>query len=229
MSEKIYAWLLRFYPSAFNKAHGQEAIQLVRDRLRDENSPQARLKLWLELIADFVISLPREYRSEFAAAVVPQPQHPWDGAPSFRSLEDQAFSVGSLWYGGMASLLVFGLILLLMSHVGNPLANASPDTSRAARSFETKRSPTVALWYSPADPSPGVIVHLRAKVSALGGPAATGTVRFSDGSTILATGELDNGIVSVTAKLPTNETHSLSATYLGDSHYYPGASMVPKR
>ena len=37
MSEKIYAWLLRLYPSHFRKTYGEEALQLFRDRARDEN------------------------------------------------------------------------------------------------------------------------------------------------------------------------------------------------
>ena len=36
MSEKIYAWLLRLYPSRFREAYGDEAVQLFRDRARDE-------------------------------------------------------------------------------------------------------------------------------------------------------------------------------------------------
>jgi hypothetical protein len=37
MSEKLYALLLRLYPSRFRRAYGDEAQQLVRDRLRDES------------------------------------------------------------------------------------------------------------------------------------------------------------------------------------------------
>ena len=36
MSEKIYAWLLRLYPSHFRKDYGGEALQLLRDRARNE-------------------------------------------------------------------------------------------------------------------------------------------------------------------------------------------------
>lgn len=35
MSEKIYAWLLRLYPSRFRTAYGEEALQLFRDRSPD--------------------------------------------------------------------------------------------------------------------------------------------------------------------------------------------------
>src|SRR5216683_8148449 len=36
MSEKIYACLLRLYPANFRQAHGDDALQLFRVRLRDE-------------------------------------------------------------------------------------------------------------------------------------------------------------------------------------------------
>jgi hypothetical protein len=35
MSEKLYACLLRLYPPNFRQAHGDDAIQLFRDPLRD--------------------------------------------------------------------------------------------------------------------------------------------------------------------------------------------------
>jgi hypothetical protein len=36
MSEKIYALLVRLYPSHFREAYGEAALQLFRDRARDE-------------------------------------------------------------------------------------------------------------------------------------------------------------------------------------------------
>ena len=36
MSEKIYTCLLRLYPPAFRNKYREEALQLYRDRLRDE-------------------------------------------------------------------------------------------------------------------------------------------------------------------------------------------------
>jgi hypothetical protein len=36
MSEKIYAWLLRLYPSHFRDRYGEEALQLFRDRAAHE-------------------------------------------------------------------------------------------------------------------------------------------------------------------------------------------------
>ena len=62
MSEKIYAWLLRLYPSYFRRAYGEAALQLFRDRSRDERGVFTGLRLWLDLISDLAVSAPREYR-----------------------------------------------------------------------------------------------------------------------------------------------------------------------
>ncbi len=219
MSEKIYAWLLLLYPSSFQKAYGEEALQLFRDRARDERGFLPSLRLWLDLLSDLTISLPREYRSVSAAVVVSQAQHLWDGTPSFHILEADALSFRSLLHGGIASLVVFSCILVLLGHRGNPLPNAALDTQRTARSFDTiaKRLPTVALSYLSANPTPGSTVNLTATVAAVGGPAPTGNVRFFDGGTVLNMGELDNGTVTIKAKLSHTVTHSLRATYLGDA------------
>jgi hypothetical protein len=62
MSEKIYAWLLRLYPSHFREKYGDEALRLLRDRARDERGFFRTLRLWLDLLVDLTISVPREYR-----------------------------------------------------------------------------------------------------------------------------------------------------------------------
>ena len=48
MSEKIYAFFLRLYPTHFCDEYGHEALQLFRDRARDERGFFARLRLWFE-------------------------------------------------------------------------------------------------------------------------------------------------------------------------------------
>ena len=61
MSEKIYACLLRLYPANFRQAHGDEALQLFRDRLRDETGFFGRTRLWFDIFVDLAISLPHLY------------------------------------------------------------------------------------------------------------------------------------------------------------------------
>jgi hypothetical protein len=117
MSEKIYAWLLRLYPSHFRKAYGQEALQLFRDRSRDETGFLPRLRLWCDLLADMAVSIPREYRRQEPALAVAAVQPHVDGIPEFRSLESgESPRPGALFSGACLSLLGFAAISLLMVH-----------------------------------------------------------------------------------------------------------------
>jgi Bacterial Ig-like domain (group 3) len=231
MSEKIYAWLLRLYPSNFQKAYGEEALQLFRDRARDERGFLSGLRLWLDLLGDLAISLPREYRSVSSPVVVSQSQRLWDGTPSFHTLNVETFSFRSLFYGGVASLVVYGSIWVLLGHGGNLLANPARDSQRTLRSSEMipRRPPTIILSYMPAKPTTGSMVKLTATVSAVGGPTPTGSVRFFDGITVLNMGDLDDGTVTVKGKLPHSATHTLRATYLGDAKYSPVSSTEEKQ
>ena len=72
MSEKLYTLLLRLYPAAFRREYGDAALQLFRDRLRDERGFLPRLRLWLDLLVDLGLSLPPEYRRA-PSALVPAP------------------------------------------------------------------------------------------------------------------------------------------------------------
>jgi hypothetical protein len=63
MSEKIYARLLRLYPSSFRKKYEGEALQLIRDRLRDEAGFFERARLWWDLVVDVLAGLPSAYRN----------------------------------------------------------------------------------------------------------------------------------------------------------------------
>jgi Bacterial Ig-like domain (group 3) len=231
MSEKIYAWLLRLYPSSFQRAYGEEALQLFRDRARDERGFISSLRLWLDLLGDLAISLPREYRSASAAVVVSQAPYLSDGTPSFHTLDVEVFSFRSLFCGGVVSLVVYGSILVLIGHGGSLLANPARDSQRTQRSSKTipTRPPTIIFSYVPAKPASGSMVRLTATVSAVGGPTPTGNVRFLDGITVLNLGELDNGTVTVKGKLPYSATHILRATYLGDVRYSPVSSTEKKQ
>jgi hypothetical protein len=66
MFEKMYIRLLRLYPSRFRKEYGDEALQLIRDRLRDETGFLKRACLCWDLVADAFVSLPKEYRNSYA-------------------------------------------------------------------------------------------------------------------------------------------------------------------
>jgi hypothetical protein len=134
MSEKIYSWLLRLYPSRFRAAHGEEALQLFRDRARCETGFFPRLRLWLDLLADLAISLPREYRyAEPALAAAPLSQ-PGSAAPSptFFVLADESPRPSALVIGGILSLSAVLAFSALLSRVSSrkPLSATSNQAYR---------------------------------------------------------------------------------------------------
>jgi hypothetical protein len=45
MSERLFLLLLRLYPSSFRRAYGQEALQLFRDRARDQSGFCSTMRL----------------------------------------------------------------------------------------------------------------------------------------------------------------------------------------
>ena len=90
MSEKLYVLLLRLYPSHFREAYGDEALQLLRDRVREERGLAPRLRLWWDLMADLAISLPREYRHLRPVLAGTTSARYADGAPHFYTLRWKA-------------------------------------------------------------------------------------------------------------------------------------------
>lgn len=124
MSEKIYALLLRLYPKHFRRMYGDEALQLVRDRMRDEQGPWAKARLWWDLLADFAMSAPREYGyvpAELAAVGAGQRV---GGMPSFWILEDEPMRAGTWVWASVLSLALVGTSVFLMDHAGgHPLGS----------------------------------------------------------------------------------------------------------
>src|ERR1700730_10192845 len=104
MSEKIYAWLLRLYPSQFLEAYRDEALQLFRDRARDEKGALPRLRLWLDFLADLAICVPREHRYIQPALIGTSAQKHWDGMPSFHVLGNEPPRFGALLFGAVLSV-----------------------------------------------------------------------------------------------------------------------------
>jgi hypothetical protein len=120
MSEKIYAWLLHLYPSQFREAYGSEALQLFRDRARNETGFLARLQLWLDVLFDLALSVPREHlrtEPEFLSASVPVSR---DG-PSFLVLARQPLRATVLLSGGMLSLAALLMVSVLLNRGVRPV------------------------------------------------------------------------------------------------------------
>jgi Peptidase family S41/N-terminal domain of Peptidase_S41 in eukaryotic IRBP len=144
MSEKIYAWLLRLYPSRFRQDYGADVLQLFRDRSRDERGFFPRLRLWLDLLADLARTLPRQYfdvqpeLASYSAHLRPA------GAPAFYVLANQSLGPGALLFGtvlAIAALLTFAVLLNHgVKHV--PLARfIRPTKSSAATRSSSFGSP----------------------------------------------------------------------------------------
>jgi hypothetical protein len=111
MSEKIYGWLLKLYPARFRAEYGAAVMQLFRDRLRAERSIFGRFRLWLDVIADLAISIPREHWR-------PNPAQSTVGG--YRLSEE---AVTAMWKRSAAApavfVVIFGALGLTAAWLGN--------------------------------------------------------------------------------------------------------------
>ena len=90
----------------------------------------------------------------------------------------------------------------------------------------TTLAPTVALTAAPSTASVGTTVALVATVSGAGG-TPTGTLKFLDGTTVLSTITLSpGGMASYSATTLAAGTHSITASYSGDSSFSPVVSSA---
>src|SRR3981189_332584 len=121
MSEKIYACLLRLFPSYFREAYGEEALQLFRDRARDEKGFFPRVRLWLDLLADLAISVPRQYRFLRPALTGAAVQQRLQGAPGFFVVVDRSPCPGGRAVGCVPSMMALSLFSILLAHAGTHL------------------------------------------------------------------------------------------------------------
>ncbi len=117
MSEKIYALLLRLFPSQFRETYGEDALQLFRDRARDETGLSSRIRLWFDLLADLVISVPREYFYAEPELIAASGQR-FGGTPSFYFLGDNAPRPGALLLGAVLSIAAALTFSSLLSQGG---------------------------------------------------------------------------------------------------------------
>lgn len=115
MSEKIYTRLLRLYPSSFRKEYEAEALQLIRDRLRDETGFFKRARLWWDLVGDVLAGLPSAYRNSYAVTESASLSLNSAGIPCFKILDEEPLGCGSILVGGMISLIVLAAFAFLLS------------------------------------------------------------------------------------------------------------------
>src|SRR6186997_3718593 len=72
MSERLYRLLLRLYPRAFRERYAEEMARVFLDRLAHERTAQ----VWLDVLADAVVSIPRQHWLR-----EPHPFYPASAAP----------------------------------------------------------------------------------------------------------------------------------------------------
>jgi hypothetical protein len=88
-------------------------------------------------------------------------------------------------------------------------------------------SDTTTLSVSPGNSVvAGTSVTLTATVAGGGSTAPTGSVTFLDGTTTLGTGSLGAGKASFTTTALSTATHSITASYGGDTNYEPSTSAA---
>jgi hypothetical protein len=116
MSEEIFAFLLRLYPAAFREKYRDEAVQLYRDRLRDESGAFLRARLYLDMLVDAASGLPQAWRNSYAENPAPSFAPNVEATPSFRLLEKEKLRPESIAIGGTLSVLAlfaFGFLISL--------------------------------------------------------------------------------------------------------------------
>lgn len=116
MSDKIYAFLLRLYPARFRRHYEAEALQLFRDRMRDERGLMRRLRLFADMVADFPLGLPQAWRNTYAMAETTPAWQPASGLPSFRTLEEEPLRPSSVAMGTIFAVAALALFVFVMSH-----------------------------------------------------------------------------------------------------------------
>jgi len=116
MSEKIYACLLKLFPSRFRREYESEALLLFRDRYREERGPMRKLRLCLDLLVDLVAGLPKAYQNSLAAGSSLAPEG--HAAPPFQVLESEPLRPGAVLLG---TLLSFSAIVCFAWAMGRDI------------------------------------------------------------------------------------------------------------
>jgi hypothetical protein len=145
MSEKIYTRLLRLYPSRFRKEYEGEALQLIRDRLRNETGFCKRARLWWDLVMDVFVGLPQTYRNSYAVSEAASLSPNTEGIPCFKVLEQEPLGHASILLGStlsLAALVAFGF-LLSWSVAHLPVPDSHGRTSPIESVMERLNQPTV--------------------------------------------------------------------------------------
>ena len=107
MFERFCALLLRLYPAEFRRTYGREAVQLMRDRARDERGVFLRARLLMDLATDLFATSLRGWQAARPSLVR------IDGAPRFDIIEVHGLRPEALAAGILTSILLFASFTLL--------------------------------------------------------------------------------------------------------------------
>jgi putative ABC transport system permease protein len=112
-SERIYRFLLRFYPRDFRDEYGQEMSLLFRAR-----GEEGRLRLWFQVVVDVLFHAPQEHWS-MAKQDVRYALRSWRRAPAI-----PAIALTALTFGMGANIAIFSVVHALLLR---PLPVAQPE------------------------------------------------------------------------------------------------------
>jgi uncharacterized protein (TIGR03435 family) len=107
MSERFFAFLVRFYPAGFRRAYNEEAVRFVLDRARDEKGILLRLRLLVDLLWDLVVMISHTGMWQERPATSP---YAVDGMLSWRFVEDEAPRPAALATGSFVSLALIAAL-----------------------------------------------------------------------------------------------------------------------
>jgi hypothetical protein len=127
MSEKIYSLLFRLFPRRFRERWHDDALELFRDRAGYERGFVARLRMWFDILGDFIVSLPLAYLRD-EPTLVPATNAPREAVPSFMMLEDKPIRSSAYFYGTLLSLLLLMGISFMAKHSGHFPMRADADS-----------------------------------------------------------------------------------------------------
>jgi hypothetical protein len=186
MSEKIYTRLLRLYPSSFRKRYEDEALQLIRDRLRDETGFFKKVRLGWDLLTDAFAGLPQAYGNSYSVTVEVAASANADGIPSFKILKKEPLGRGSILIGStlsLATIVAFGFLMNRaigfvplagsdgrispIESVVRRLNRPTPPDTPDAGAETTTGSPTVGASESQPQPSPTLPVNAKSRETAI--------------------------------------------------------------
>ncbi len=146
----------------------------------------------------------------------------WDGGTNLGTVAVTAAG-GNATASLATNALPVGSHSLTAVYLGNAVSTGSQSTPAIVHVVSKASTSTTAS--SSKNPSTlGDLVTFTAVVAGAGGLFPTGTVTFSDGSTVVAAGTLDAAGTTTFSSAMALGSHSITAAYQGDANFSPSAA-----